>query len=158
MENGKQRGKAAVRYPPRQTQWPREIERFLERAWIPWTATRRWRRPWMPDEWMPEMDVFEREGKLVIRADLPGVKREDIQIRVAGETLVLRGHREEENEVDDKDYHHSERRTGGFTRTLGLPDGVNADAIEATYSDGVLEVTIPKPAANASKPIQVPVK
>jgi HSP20 family molecular chaperone IbpA len=157
MENGKQTDKAAVRYEPR-ILWPREIERFLERAWIPWTATRRWRHPWMPEEWMPETDIFEREGKLVVRADLPGVKGEDVQVRVEGETLIVRGHREEDKEVTESDYHHSERRTGAFTRTVTLPEGFNPDAIEATYRDGVLEVTIPKPAAAGPKPLQIPVK
>lgn len=158
MENGKQRQKVAVRAAPRELTWPREVERFLERAWIPWTATRRWRRPWMPDEWMPDMDIFEREGKLVVRTDLPGVKREDVQVRVEGDTLVLHGHRDEEKEVDENDYHHCERSTGTFTRKLALPDGFNADAIEATYTNGVLEVTIPKPAAAESKTVQIPVK
>lgn len=158
MENGKQVDKAAVRYEPREALWPREIERFLERAWIPWAATRRWRRPWMPDEWMPEIDIFEREGKLVVRADLPGVKREDVQVRVEGETLIVNGHREEGKEVKEKDYHHSERRTGAFTRTVALPDGFDPDAIEATYQDGVLEVTIPKPAVAEAKPVQISVK
>src|SRR6266496_1769788 len=95
MQNEQPRDKAAVNYAPPEMLWPREIDRFLERVWIPWTATRRWRRPWMPEEWMPEMDVFEREGKLVVRADLPGVKREDVQVRVEGETLVVHGHRAE---------------------------------------------------------------
>ena len=158
MENGKHGGEPAVRYEPREMLWPREIERFLERAWIPWAATRRWRRPWMPEEWMPEIDIFEREGKLVIRADLPGVKRGDVQVRVEGETLIVKGHREEEKEVNEKDYHHSERRTGAFTRTLTLPEGFSPDTIEATYKHGVLEVTIPKPAAAEAKPVQIPVK
>ena len=157
MENGKQKDKAAVRYEPREMLWPREIEQFLERAWIPLPAIRRWRRPWMPDEWMPDLDVFEREGSLVIRADLPGLKREDVQVKVEGETLVLHGHRDEEKHVKENDYHHAERRTGTFTRTLALPDGFNPDAIEATYKDGVLEVMVPKPTA-ASKAVNIPVK
>lgn len=118
MPNGKKRDGVAVRYEPREI-LPREIERFLERAWIPWRATRRWRRPWMPDEWMPDMDVFEREGKLVVRADLPGVKREDVQVRIEGETLVLHGHREEDKEVNS----HSRmlRRANWSGRSRAIP-------------------------------------
>jgi HSP20 family protein len=111
----------------------------------------------MPDEWMPDMDIFEREGKLFVRADLPGMKREDLQVRLEGETLVVHGQREEK-EVNEKDYHHCERRTGAFTRKVALPDGLNPETIEATYKDGVLEVTIPKPAAAESKPVHIPVK
>jgi len=158
MENGKQKGKLAVREQPRNLLWPPEFDRFFERAWIPWTATRRWRRPWMPEEWMPDIDVFERDGKLVVRADLPGMKREDLEVRVQGETLIVKGRREEEKEIEEKDYHHSERRTGAFTRTVALPDGFDPGTIEATYTDGVLEVTIPKPAAAEPKPVQIPVK
>lgn len=158
MENGKQRDNVAVRGEPRELLWPREIERFLERAWIPWTATRRWRRPWMPDEWMPDMDIFEREGKLIVRADVPGMKRHDLEVKVQGDTLVIRGQREEKEEVKETDYYHSERRSGAFTRTVALPDGVSAETIEAMYKDGVLEVTVPKPAAAEPKPVQVPVK
>jgi HSP20 family protein len=147
MRNGKQSDKATVRYEAPEMPWQREIERFLERAWIPWAATRRWRRPWMPDDWMPDVDVFEHEGNLVVRADLPGVKREDIQVSVEGERLVVHGHRQEEKKVEEEDYHHSERRMGSFTRTLALPDGFDPAAIKATYKDSVLQVTVPKPTA-----------
>jgi HSP20 family protein len=112
----------------------------------------------MPDEWMPDMDLFEREGNLVVRADIPGMKREDLEVKIEGETLVVHGYREEKEQAKEKDYHHSERRTGAFTRTVALPDGFNPEAIEATCKDGVLEVTIPKPAAAESKPIDIPVK
>ena len=161
MRNGGQRGKVAVRNQPQNLLWPLGIDRFFERAlgfgpWFPWIPTRRWRRPWMPDEWMPDMDLFEQEGKLVVRADLPGLKREDLEVKVEGETLVVHGHREKE-EVEATEYHHCERRTGAFTRTVALPDGFAPDAIEATYKDGVLEVTIPKPAVADSKPVQIPV-
>jgi len=158
MENGKQNGQFAVREQPRNLLWPPEVNRFLEHAWIPWTATRRWRRPWMAEEWMPEIDVFERDGKLVVRADLPGLKREDLEVQVQGETLIVHGHRDKKEDVEQKDYHHCERRTGAFTRTVTLPDGFDPDAIEATYQDGVLEVTVPKPAAVEAKPVQIQVQ
>ena len=163
MRNGKQRGKVAVRDQPQELLWPSGMDRFFERffglgPWFPWVPTRRWRRPWMPDEWMPDMDLVEREGKLVIRADIPGMKHEDLEVKVEGETLVVHGHREEKEEVKEKDYSHCERRTGAFTRTVALPDGFNPDAIEATIKDGVLEVTVPKPATVESKPVHIPVK
>ncbi len=165
MENGSGEGKiTAVEHPRRQAMWPREFDRFFERAFagfgtfLPWDPTRRWRRPWMPDEWLPDLDVFEREGKLIVRADAPGMKRDDLEVKVQGDTLVIRGHREEKEEAKETDYYHSERRSGAFTRTVALPDRASAEAIEATYKDGVLEVTVPKPAAAEPKPVQVPVK
>ncbi len=151
------KGKEAVYSATPEKPWTPGLKQLLEHAWIPTSAIRRWRRPWMPDEWMPDTDVFEREGKLVVRTDLSGVKREDVQVGVEGETLVLHGHREEEKEVQDSDNHHTERRTGTFTRTVALPDGIDPAGIEATYSDGVLEVTIPKPAEGEPKSFQVPV-
>jgi len=121
-------------------------------------ATRRWRRPWMSDEWFPDVDVFERNGKLVVRADLPGMKRDDITVKVDGDVLTISGHREEKEEIKEADYYRTERQTGAFTRALRLPDGLNADQIEATYDNGVLEVAVPKPAAATPKPIEVKVK
>ncbi|HLC28291.1 MAG TPA: Hsp20/alpha crystallin family protein [Dehalococcoidia bacterium] len=165
MDNGKGESKATAVEPPRRhAMRPREFDRFFERAFaglgpfLPWDPTRRWRRPWMPDEWLPDLDVFEREGKLIVRADVPGMKRDDLEVNLQGDTLVIRGHREEKEEVKETDYYHSERRSGAFMRTVALPDGVRAEAIEATYKDGVLEVTVPKPAAAEPKPVQVPVK
>jgi HSP20 family molecular chaperone IbpA len=96
---------AAVRYTPQEMP-PLQIKHFLERAWIPWSAIRRWRRPWMPDEWMPDMDIFERDGKLVIRADLRRVERDDVGVSVEGETDVAHDHRE--------------RREGGSGQRLPL--------------------------------------
>jgi HSP20 family protein len=162
MRSGQQRGKVAVRSQPQDLLWQRDLDRFFKRGfglgpWFPWVPTRKWRRPWMPDEWMPDMDLFEREGKFVVRTDIPGMKREDLEVKVEGETLVVHGHREEKDEVKEKDYHHCERRAGEFTRTVALPDGFDPDAIEATYQDGVLEVTVPKPAADA-RPVRIQVK
>jgi HSP20 family protein len=152
------KGKEAVYSATPEIPWTPGIKQLLEHAWIPTSAIRRWRRPWMPDEWMPDTDVFEREGKLVVSTDLPGVKREDVQVGVEGETLVIHGHRKEEKEVQESGYHHTERRTGTFTRTVALPDGIDPAGIEATYSDGVLEVAIPKPAEGEPKSFQVPVR
>lgn len=117
-----------------------------------------WRRPYMPDEWFPDVDVFERNGKLVVRADLPGIKRDDINVAVDGDILTISGHREGKEEVKEADYYRSERQTGAFTRALRLPEGFKADQIEATYHEGVLEVAVPKSAAPAPQPIEVKVK
>jgi HSP20 family protein len=109
--------------------------------------------------WIPDMDVFERNGNTVVRVDLPGMKREDVQVTVEKDMLLIRGHREEEKEVKEDDYYCSERATGDFSRGISLPEGVTTDQIQATYNDGVLEVVVPKPAAGEKeKTVQVPVK
>jgi hypothetical protein len=81
MENGKQKGTVAVRGEPRELLWSREIDRFLERAWIPATAIRRWRRPWMPEEWMPDINVFEPEEVTVPKPAAAELKPVQIQVK-----------------------------------------------------------------------------
>jgi HSP20 family protein len=108
--------------------------------------------------WLPDIDVFEREGKLVVRADLPGMKRDDIEVAVEGDSLVVRGQRREEREVKDEDYYCCERAVGEFSRAIGLPEGADAEQIEATYQDGVLEVTVPVAEARVARKVEVAVK
>jgi HSP20 family protein len=135
------------------------LDDFFEhpiRGFDPWLwPTRRWRRPWAADEWFPDVDVLERDGKLIVRADLPGIKRDDINVKVEGDTLTISGRREEKAETKDTDYYRSERQTGAFTRVVRLPEGSGADQVEATYHDGVLEVVVPKPAVPTPKSIEV---
>lgn len=109
-------------------------------------------------EWAPDIDVFEKDGKIVVRADLPGIKREDIDVSVQDDTLVVRGHREEEKEIRDETYYGSERATGKFYRAVGLPTGVDPDEIEASYKDGVLQVSVPKDSEQESQKVQIKVK
>lgn len=109
-------------------------------------------------EWMPDTDIFERDGKIVVRADLPGMKRDDIDVSVQDDALILRGHREEEKRIDGDNYYGSERATGRFYRAIALPDGVAPDEIEALYQDGVLEITFPKGATQETRSVQIEVK
>jgi HSP20 family protein len=145
------------RRPARLLTWPDELERYFDAHWKRWPL-RLWRRPEAAETWLPEMDIFEKEGKLVIRTDLPGMTTENIEVSVEGDVLAIKGRREEEKEVKEEDYYCSERATGEFSRTIRLPEGVSADAIEAHYTDGVLEVTVPKPAAGETKTVKVEVK
>ncbi len=108
-------------------------------------------------EWAPSIDVFERNGKTVVRADLPGVKKDDVDVSVEGGMLVIHGCREEAEEEKGADYYVSERAAGEFCRTLRLPEGVTAEKIEASYKDGVLEVTFPNPKPVESKGVKVKV-
>jgi HSP20 family protein len=108
--------------------------------------------------WLPDMDVFDRDGKTVVRVDLPGVKREDIEVTIDGDLLTIQGHREEEKEVKEESYYCAERATGQFSRTISLPEGVAAEAVEASYKDGTLEVVIPKPAVEKPASAKVKVK
>ena len=143
--------------------WPGDIEHFFDRA-MRGFGMQPWRIPMhrhffqRAEEWIPEVDILERNGDILVRADLPGMKREDIEVAVEGDLLIIRGHRKEEKEVKEEDYYRSERSVGQFARTFSLPEGVEADNIQATYQNGVLEVKMPRPVAPVAKKLKVPVK
>ncbi len=95
--------------------------------------------------WVPAMDLVEADEHLVLRADLPGMKRDDVNIDVKDNLLTISGERRSEEEQRADGYYRVERAFGSFSRSLTLPKGVDADAISADFTDGVLEVRIPKP-------------
>lgn len=106
-------------------------------------------------ELLPSMDVTETDKDIQITAELPGLEEKDVQINVADNLLTIRGEKKAEKEEKDKNYQLIERSYGSFERTIELPDGVNADAIQASIAKGVLTVTVPKPAPAQSKKIEV---
>ena len=106
------------------------------------TAPRAWSEA---ANWAPQTEVFERNGQLVVRADLPGLKKEDVHIDVEDDVLVIRGERKSEHEENRAGVYHSERSYGSFYRELALPEGVNPDQVKANFQNGVLEVTLPAP-------------
>ena len=95
--------------------------------------------------WMPAMDLVETEDALVLKADLPGLTREDVSIDVKDRVLVVSGERKAEHSADVGGVHRAERSYGSFARSLTLPGGINAEGIAAEFDNGVLEVRIPKP-------------
>lgn len=94
--------------------------------------------------WAPQIDVVETERELVLRADLPGLTAEQVQLEVTDGTLVIKGEREEKRESKGAEYRLAERAWGSFERCLALPTSVDADAISAEFTNGVLEVHLPK--------------
>ena len=96
-------------------------------------------------EWTPAIDVVREEDKLIVRADIPGIKPEDVKIEVEDDILTISGQHEEHTEEQHKRYVRHERRCGSFSRSMALPAGVEAKDIKATTHDGVIEVTIPLP-------------
>lgn len=103
--------------------------------------------------WIPAMDLFEEGDRYVLRADLPGVADEDVQVELEDNILTVSGKRASEREENREGYHRVERGSGEFSRSLTLPEGVDPDKIEAHIDKGVLEVRIPKP--EQSKPRRV---
>lgn len=103
--------------------------------------------------WAPAVDIFEREGQIVLKAELPGVDPKDVQIHVENNVLTLRGERKFDNEVKRESYHRVERSYGSFTRSFHLPNTVDVGNIKADYKDGVLNVALPK--REEAKPKQI---
>lgn len=105
--------------------------------------------------WTPSVDVVRKEDKLVLRADLPGIKPDDVKIEVEDDVLTVSGEHREEREEEKENYMRRERRYGSFSRSMSLPQGVTAEDIEATTEDGVLEVTIPLPKSEEKKAVEI---
>jgi HSP20 family protein len=107
--------------------------------------------------WAPRMDVYEKDGHLVVKAELPGVKNEDIKVTLRDRGLIVEGERKTEHEVKEEDYYRSERAYGRFYRYLPLDFEVDANKVKATCKDGVLEVRIPRPAQPEASGKSIPI-
>src|SRR5579872_1488328 len=105
--------------------------------------------------WAPAVDIYETENELVLKADLPGVSEKDIDVRVENSMLTVRGERQFESKVKEDNYLRVERTYGSFSRSFGLPNTVNTEAISAEYKNGVLTVQLPKRAESKPKQVKV---
>ena len=108
-------------------------------------------------DWMPPVDIFENDKhEIVLKAELPGISREDIDIRVENLLLTIRGERKRDQETTQESYHRVERVYGAFSRSFQLPSTVNTEQVAAEFKDGVLTVVLP--AREEAKPRQIQVK
>lgn len=128
-----------------------------------------WRRPFptlmRPERWwpaeadmimrMPAVDVYEEKDHVVIKAEIPGLAKEDISVQLTDSTLTIKGEKKREEEVKEDDYYRCERSFGSFTRTVGLPCEVKADQVKASFKNGVLEVRMPKTEEAKKKAVTV---
>lgn len=135
-----------------------ELDRMFDE---PWTLLR-WPSADLasPDSpiWAPKVDVVTNDNKLVTRVDLPGMKKEDVQVEVEDGFLTLSGERKKETKEEKDSVYREEREYGSFCRTVPLPKGVKADDVKATFTNGVLEVTIPLPLAAAPNGRKIPIQ
>ena len=107
------------------------------------------------ESWLPAVDVFDTKDAVVLKAELAGMRPDDIQIEVEDNVLTIKGERRFEEKVDEDRYYRVERRFGSFQRSLALPQGVRAEDIQASYEDGILEVRVPKVEEEKPKKITV---
>src|SRR5271165_3702002 len=105
--------------------------------------------------WAPLVDIYETENELVLKADLPDINQNDLDVRVENNMLTITGERKFEQKVKEEDYLRIERTYGSFSRSFGLPNTVNTEAIKADYKNGVLTVELPKRAESKPKQVKV---
>jgi HSP20 family protein len=140
--------------------WERDMDRMMEDFFG------RRMRPWWPDRWfrgeemdlkVPTVDLFEEKDDVVVKAELPGIDKDNIEVKLNDHTLTIKGEKKKEEEVKEENYYRSERSYGSFLRTLELPKDVHADKVKATFKNGVLEVRMPKTEEAKAKEIKVKV-
>jgi len=110
----------------------------------------------MTVEWSPSADISETEKEYLIRAELPGVKKEDVRVHLSDGMITIEGERKQEKDEKGEKFHRVERFYGSFSRRFSLPDNIKAETVRSDYKDGVLAVHIPK--AEKDKPKQIPVQ
>lgn len=129
-----------------------EFDRLFGRSFRP---VPRWpslgRRASAESGWCPEVDVFEHDNRLVTKMDLPGMKKEDVKVEITDGQLAISGERKTEAEEKGEQFYRCERDYGSFFRSVPLPEGTNTDDVKATFTDGVLEVSLPLPARPEAK-------
>jgi len=108
--------------------------------------------------WAPQIDVVERDGRLVTKVDLPGLKKEDVKVEVTDGQLAISGERRSEVEEKKDNVYRCERSYGSFHRVVPLPEGAKIEDVKASFADGVLEVSVPLPVAAKPAPRTVPVE
>ncbi len=131
------------------------FDRLSERFFAPWEREDSF---WRTAAWAPAIESHVENGNMIIKADLPGIGPKEVSISVTGNQLTIEGERKHEKKEEKKDYFYRELAYGKFSRTITLPDGVDADKVKASCKDGVLQITLPAPKELASKRIQIEAK
>ena len=133
------------------THWQRDIDDLFALPFrLGWEEDR-------PSRWWPALDGYEKDGKYFIRLELPGVEAKEVEVVAEGNSLIIKGERKNEKEVDEKNYFYRETSTGQFERRVTLPKGVDTSKIAARFEKGVLEISVPLPVHLTPKkvPIQI---
>ncbi len=141
--------------------WERDMDRMMEDFFGRRT------RPWWPERWfrgdelerrVPLVDVFEDKDEIVVKAEIPGMDKDNIEVNLTDHTLTIKGEKKKEDEIKEENYYRAERSYGSFIRTVELPAEVHTDKVKANFKNGVLEVRMPKTEAAKAKEIKVKVE
>jgi HSP20 family protein len=106
----------------------------------------------------PDVDIFEEGNDIVVKAEIPGMKKENIEVNLTDDMITVSGEKKQEEKVEKKDYYRIERSYGSFTRSFKLPKNVQSDKAKATFKEGVLEIRVPKTAEAISKEKKIPIE
>ena len=132
-----------------------EIDRMFDDIGRRWGGMPAFRERATADMWAPQIEVFQRENELVIRADLPGMKRDDITVDITEDAVTIQGERRQESEDEREGVYRSERVYGSFYRAIPLPEAAIIEQANATFRDGVLEITMPVPPKSKGRRIEI---
>ncbi|MCL5978683.1 MAG: Hsp20/alpha crystallin family protein [Nitrospirae bacterium] len=135
----------------------KDMDRLFDEFFSP--VTRR-RRGWLKPEMgviVPNIEMYDRKNEIVLKAELPGVSKEDIDLTITKDSLTLKGEIKKEEEIKEEDYYASERSYGSFTRTIALPAEVDSEKSKASFKNGVLEIVLPKREEAKPKEIKIEV-
>ena len=143
---------------------PKELERLFQEFFEESFPPRMWKRfPSLKklrelEGMSPSVDMYDKKDEIVVKAEVPGIEKENINISISDNTLTIKGETKKEEEVKEEDYYYSERSYGSFARTLSLPAKVQADKIKASFKNGILEIRLPKAEEAKPKEIKIDVK
>jgi len=137
-----------------------DMRRDMDRLFDEFTKPARRRRIWPKSEGLviPSIDLYDRKTEIVAKIELPGVRREDIDLTITKDTLTLKGEIKKDDDVQEEDYYTSERMIGSFSRTIALPFEVESEKAQATMNNGLLEIVMPKREEARPKEIKIEVK
>lgn len=140
--------------------WEHDMDRMMEDFFG------RRMRPWWPDRWFkgeeldvraPALDLYEEKDDIVVKAELPGIEKDNIEVNLTDHTLTIKGEKKKEEEIKEENYYRAERSYGSFLRTIELPKDVHSDKVKASFKNGILEVRVPKTEEAKAKEIKVKV-
>lgn len=154
VEKAKSKKEVAPYQPPRLPVMFDEMDRMFNRFFGRPFGLMRWPKMFWPEELdagFPSVDIYEEDNRVTVKAEMPGVKKQDLSVNVTEDAITISGEKKKEEKVEEKGYYRFERSYGSFRRTLPLPAGVQSDKAKAKFKDGVLEITVPKSPAAIKK-------
>src|SRR4030095_14364130 len=130
----------------------------MDRMFDDFGLWRRWpsgRRETGAQAWAPDVEVFQKNNELTIKADLPGLKRDEVTVEVTDQAVTIHGERKRELDEEHEGIYRSERSYGSFWRVISLPEGAISEQAKATFRDGVLEITMPAPPTSKGRRLEI---